>query len=301
MRCSGTFHSTHGDAAVPVVKNMKTINITAVRNTIFVTLFALVLVKGTGAQELDDIITDRPDQTESAVTVSKGMVQIEIGGTYENDRIPSPELMIPGVSTKNISVPSILVRWGILNNVELRIGSEYTSTKITTDFTTITQPSNNIEHSGIAPITIGTKIKLFEEKGARPDAAFLFSLNIPFKDNDLLHSEYVGTEFRVAMGHTLSERFSLSYNLGGEWDGSSPAATGIYTLALGISLEQKLSMFVESYGFLPQGESPDHRLDGGFTFLFAKNVQADISGGIGITERSPDFFIGGGISIRLPR
>lgn len=269
-------------------------------------LFALVFIKAAGAQSLneqvlDDIVTDRPDQTESAVTLPKGTVQIEIGGTYEKERIPSPELTISGFDVNTISAPSILIRWGILKNVELRLASEYTSEKYKYDFNSLIQPRNN-DVSGLAPITIGTKIQLFTEKGSRPDAAFLFHLNIPFdkKDNPF-QPEYVGADFRVAAAHTLSDRFSLSYNLGGEWDGNSPAATGIYTLAIGISLAEKISMFVESYGFLPQGDSPDHRLDGGFTYLIAKNVQADISGGIGITEKSPDFFLGAGLSFRLPR
>ena len=72
-------------------------------------------------------------------------------------------------------------------------------------------------------------------------------------------------------------------------------------MSLGVSLIKKLSMFVESYGFLTQDETPDHRLDGGFTYLFSKNIQADLSGGIGISDKSPDFFIGAGLSVRLPR
>lgn len=315
MRCSASFHSAHGDAAVPVVKIMKTINIIAVRNLIAarnligVMFFALVLVhsisvqsisaQNTPVQELDDIITDRPDQTESAVTVPKGLIQIEIGGTYEKERIQSPKLIILPKLIKTISAPSILVRWGILKDLELRFASEYITENTRNDVTTISTLDEDA--SGIAPITLGTKIQLFTEKGSRPDAAFLFHLNIPFKKNDPFQPEYIGADFRVAIAHSLSERFSLSYNLGGEWDGSSPAATGIYTLALGISLAEKISMFVESYGFLPQGDSPDHRFDAGFTFLIAKNVQADVSGGMGISEKSPDFFIGAGLSFRLPR
>jgi hypothetical protein len=263
-------------------------------------LFTVILLGDgkTGAQELDDIITDRPDQTESAVTVPKGTVQIELGGTYESDKIDnSNSLLMPSFRIKTISAPSVLVRWGILKNVELRLAAEHISEKITP----LVIGGVDEEQSGLSPVTIGTKIQLFTEKGSRPDAAFLFHLNIPFKKNDPFQPEYIGTDFRVAVAHTLSERFSLSYNLGGEWNGNTPEATGVYTLALGAGLDQRLSAFVELYGFLPQGSEPDHRFDGGLTYLIAKNIQADVSAGIGISEISPDIFIALGISVRLPK
>ncbi len=155
--------------------------------------------------------------------------------------------------------------------------------------------------TGFSPITLGTKIKMFEENCASPEMAFLFSLGIPFDTDGPFQSKYVSSEFRIAAAHTLSNRISLSYNLGGSWDGNSPAATGIYTLSLGVGITNSLSAFAEMYGFLTQRQTPDHRFDGGLTFLFAKNIQADVSGGIGITERSPDFFIGAGVSFRLPK
>lgn len=255
-------------------------------------------------QKIEDIVTDRPDQTESPVTLPKGFIQVELGGTFEGDRmtlVPNGPNIVKR-KIESISAPSVLLRYGISNNVELRLGGEFISEKHKLEQTTILPggTSENTE-SGLAPITLGTKIKMFEEDCARPEMAFLFSLGIPFDTDGPFQSKYVSSEFRLAAAHTLSERFSLSYNLGGTWDGNLPDRTGIYTLAFGAGLTSRLSAFAEIYGFLTQGETPDHRLDGGFTYLFAKNVQADLSGGIGITEKSPDFFVGAGVSFRLPK
>ncbi len=63
----------------------------------------------------------------------------------------------------------------------------------------------------------------------------------------------------------------------------------------------KLSAFVELYGFMPQKTSPDHRFDTGLTYLVMKNIQADASFGFDISEKSPDYFVGLGISVRLPK
>lgn len=250
-------------------------------------------------KKIDDIVTDRPDQTESPSTLPKGFFQVEIGGSYEMDKTISS--FGGAINSKTISVPSILLRYGISNSVELRLGGEYISERVEQDLQTILQPTKDNTESGMAPISLGTKIKMFEEDCARPEMAFLFSLGIPFDTDGPFQSKYVSSEFRLAAAHTLSDRFSLSYNLGGIWDGNLPDRTGIYTLALGAGLTNRISVFAEVYGFLTQGETPDHRFDGGFTYLFAKNVQADLSGGIGITEKSPDFFVGAGVSLRLPK
>ena len=245
------------------------------------------------AQKLDDIVTDRPDQTESALTIPKGFIQAELGASIE--QIETIKTPLGNLYIREHSYPAILLRYGISNSVELRLAAEF----MQTHFDNIEYDEESV--SGFSPITVGTKVHMFNEKGAFPETALLFHITIPFGGNRNFQPQYVCTDFRFSMQHELSDRFALSYNLGSEWNGDDPKATGIYTLSLGVSLIKKLSMFVESYGFLTQDETPDHRLDGGFTYLFSKNIQADLSGGIGISDKSPDFFIGAGLSVRLPR
>lgn len=255
-------------------------------------IFILLMILSVNifTQKIEDIETDRPDRTESAGIVPEEFFQFEIGGSMESEKYSYPSA--PSYSIRERALPSLLVRHGILKNLELRLGIEY--------FTRSFSHNNNKTH-GLGPVSVGAKIKIMEEKEAAPETAFLFHVIFPLKNNDVFQPEYIGADFRFAMKHSLSKRFSLSYNLGGEWSGDDPRATGIYTLSLGISLVKRLSVFVESYGFLTQKETPDHRFDGGFTFLIAKNFQADVSGGIGITDISPDYFIGAGLSFRLPR
>ena len=254
------------------------------------------------AQELDDIITDRPDQSESAVTVPKGFIQIELGGTYEKDKIEHEfPLLVPAKTTESISAPSALIRYGIFNNIELRFGVEAIFQKYDDGYSSITQPHNEDWISGISPVTVGAKFRLFDEKNSRPEAAILTSLSIPVFDN-AFKTQHLGAEVRLALANTLSERLGVSYNIGAEWDGDDNSKpTGLYTLAFGLGLNNKLSIFAEIYGFIRNAAEPDHRLDGGFTYLISRNVQADVAGGIGITETAPDFFIGAGISFRLPK
>jgi hypothetical protein len=253
-------------------------------------------------QKMEDIVTDRPDQTESAGIVPKGFVQIEAGVSGERAwKIDFNSPIGSGTSELyNYEYPALLFRFGLEKGAELRFGLSYLGDVFSQQYSYESEPSFEETRRGMSSFTIGAKFKLFEEKKALPETAFLIHVSVPFSGNRIFQPEYIGTDFRFAMAHSLSRRFSLSYNLGGEWDGDSPQATGIYTLSLGISLINNLSMFVESYGFLTQKQSPDHRIDGGFTYLFLPNLQADISGGLGITDKSPDYFIGAGLSVRLP-
>ena len=57
-------------------------------------LVALVGVSDAALSQVPDLVTDRPDQTESAYTVPKGLWQLEIGAlfTHDNDGLVRGEL-----------------------------------------------------------------------------------------------------------------------------------------------------------------------------------------------------------------
>lgn len=257
------------------------------RISVIYTFIYLLLPVIISAQNIENIITDRPDQTESASVVPGGFIQIELGGVYERENLED------GSRFENHSHPSLLIRYGLLNNIELRIGAELVNEKFING-------SRSSSMVGFLPLAIGTKIYICSEKGPRPQTAFIMHLTIPKLGSREFVNEHLASDFRLTMQHSFSGRLSLSYNLGAEWDGNRPNAAGIYTLSLGSSLTEKLGAFIESYGFIIENDTPDHRIDGGLTFLISPNFQLDASGGFGITAKSPDYFLGLGISLRLP-
>jgi hypothetical protein len=250
-------------------------------------LFSFCLINPLYSQ-VEDISTDRPDQSESPYLMSRGYFQVETGIVYESDE-PEKDLTVTA-----LNAPSILVRYGLFKNIELRAGLDLLNEK-----TKIANVSSS--ESGFGPLVLGTKIKMLEEKGSTPETALLLKLSVPFKETSRFQSTYMGTEFRLAMTNNLNKKFSLSYNIGAAFGEGSPGATGIYSVSLGALLMKKLSVFAEIYGFLPQKTSPDHRFDAGLTYLIMKNVQVDASFGLGLSKKSPDYFIGGGVSFRLPK
>ncbi len=229
-------------------------------------------------QELPSIQTDRPDQTESPFTVPKKHFQIETGVSFER---------IDG-ENKLYTYPTILVKYGINENFELRLIPEY-----------VTSHTQSTKYSGITPVTVGFKVRLAEEKGILPMLSFLGHLSIPSLASKNFKATWYAPSFRLSMQHTLSQKISLGYNLGAEWNGETPEPAFIYTLTTGYSISERLSSYIECYGFLIQKSTGDHRVDGGLSYLLKKNMMLDISGGVGLNKYAPRWYVALGFSIRL--
>lgn len=230
------------------------------------------------AQDLEPLQADRPDQTETPSIVPKGMFQAETGFTFQKN----------DANSKTNTLPSTLWKYGVNENFELRLITEFTSETL-----------NKQTTSGLNPILIGCKIKLSEEKGFWPKTSFIGHILIPNAATLNFKSDYYAPEFRFVMQHTLAEKISFSYNLGAEWDGFSPEPTFIYTIASGYSFTDKLGAYIEVFGFAPQYETANHSFDGGFTYLINNNFMVDLSFGVGITDNAPQHYVAVGFSFRI--
>jgi hypothetical protein len=251
-------------------------------------------------REIPSIATDRPDQTESPFIVPVKMIQVETGYQVENDKVN-------GVKIKNYTYNTTLLKYGASKNIEFRLIAEYLGTSIIDKQKDISNKRTN----GMNSITIGSKIFICEQKGLLPKTSLITHLELPYFGSSIFKVKHLAPRFRFLMQHTISDRVAFSYNLGGEWDGSSQNATLIYTASLGIGLVTNLGMFIEAYGFVTENSNSksefngsfmnDHRLDGGLTYLLNKNLQLDVSGGIGISKISPVSFLSCGVSWRFSR
>lgn len=230
----------------------------------------------------DNIVTDRPSQSESAYLVPTGKFQLETGFLVEKDG-----------ENKNYTYNVSSFRYGVNEHFELRLITEYLGTKSVVS-------NEEVVTKGMAPLVIGTKLKVAENNGLIPEVAFVGHLVLKTGAAQY-QPDYVTSNFRFSMEYGLSDKFSLGCNLGAKWNGSTPNATGVYTFIIGYGLSDRIALFSEVYGFLTeQAGSPDHRFNGGATYRIASNMQLDISGGLGLSDVSPDNFISTGFSIRLP-
>ena len=243
------------------------------------------------AQESDlntPLITDRPDATESPSVVPTGTIQIETGAFYE-------ETEEGDVLSKNTTFNTTLLRIGLLERMELRIGW---------DFTEIKREINTIElntiDNGLSPLLFGAKVNITEEKGLLPEIGLIGHIFLPFTASSDFKPETTGVDFRFSFAHTLSESSSLSYNIGAEWGDDSPEAAYIYTLAYGYSITDRFGIYAELYGDFPEDDKANHLWDAGLTYLINNSIQLDATVGSGINN-GQKILLSGGLSIRLPK
>lgn len=229
-------------------------------------LLVVSIIAIPASAEPPDLVTDRPDQTESTETVPHGWFQAELGVGDED----LGEMLGTG-----------LLRIGLADRVELRVGLD--------------------EGADRNDYSLGAKMKLADEQGARPAIAVIVAVNEMGEDSG------VRPTFRFNFANTLTDRLSLAYNAGVAWDETS--GTGHltsrfeWTAALGISATDRTGFFVEAFGdagLSDRGRS-ETAIDGGVTYLVRPNVQLDLFAGAGVSDAAPDWFAGAGISFRLPR
>lgn len=251
-------------------------------------LFSVIVVKAQEVPEpFEELVTDRPDETEAPSVVPKGSFQIESGIAYEewDDDV---------VTEKEWTWNTTLLRYGLLENLELRLGTDVVQLREELDGTTIQR-----WETGFKPLLVGAKVAISEENGILPETGLLVHALLPFAASEQYRAEETGFDFRFAFSHTLSENSEIAYNLGAEWHNDASRPTYIYTLAYDYELSDKWGLFAEVYGDLESRESPEHFWDGGLTFLIAHNFQLDAFVGTGINNEQR-LRAGAGFSYRIP-
>ena len=255
----------------------------AIRVARFLLLAAATLAGAVGAgAQSPELVTDRPDQTESATVVPRGLLQVETGYLFARDG---------GVDS--FAVPGTLFRIGLGGRTELRLGHAGVM--------------GAQGRRGAGDSEIGTKVNLIPQAdGWRPELALLGGLSLPTGGRGF-SSGGTDPSFLVAFAHGLGPGISLGYNAGAAWD-SSPdradrAASVVYSLALGIGLTDRLGAFIEVFGDRQVTDEVAAAVsaDAGLTFLLTDILQFDVSVGRGLRGPADDLFVGTGLSVRLPR
>jgi hypothetical protein len=235
------------------------------------------------------INTDRPTQGLSPSTVKKGFFQIETGAIFVDRTDQTQEW-------EKWSIGTTKLRYGVFDDFEVWVESSYEYWK-----------SENIEDGlistseGLGPISAAFKVGIADEKGIRPKMAISGSITFRhFGDEDFspTYSYPVGV---FIASHTLSEHWSLAYNFGFSYNGENPDGFFIYTGSLSYQLASKVMSFAEAYGNFDHGDQPNHRLNGGLTYLIANNLQVDLTAGWALDEVVRRLMLNAGFAWRIPR
>ena len=213
-----------------------------------------------GIVSAQQIVTDRPDQTEASSIVPFKSFQIEAGVLFQRSG---------GIQAN--TYPSILWRYGISKTFELRLLTEYETNKMV---------NSSLQNNGISDLQIGTKIQLFKKEDVNTEIAFLSHLIIPSAKDGITNGD-LGTINKLSISHSISESVGIGYNVGYDYFGTGSGSL-TYSLALGFSLSDKWSFYVEPYGEFVNFDNHFSSFDTGFAYLVHNNLQLDISYGTGL-------------------
>ena len=256
------------------------------RVLVFITITSVTCIAFAQESVVIPMVTDRPDATESPTLVPHKSLQVETGFVYQNFENDS-------ATTDQITYNTTLLRYGLLENLELRLGLDIDKVK-----TKIKGINSSNELQGTSPLLIGAKVGIAEEKGLLPEIGLLGHLSHPFSASKDFETVYTGVDFRFSFAHTLSEKSSFSYNLGAEWGGDNPEATYIYTFSYGLSISDKVGTYAELYGGFSEKNKANHLWDAGITYLITPLIQWDATVGSGINT-DQKLLLSTGISFRL--
>ena len=241
----------------------------------------------------EPLVTDRPDFTEAASTVGRGVIQLEMGYTYGEDD--------DGVSqVKEQVYPQTLLRVGLFADwFEFRLGA----TRI--EETVRTAGVRSVA-TGPADLYLGIKLALTEQHGILPQMAVIPQMFVP-SGSDAFTADEVLPGLNWVYGWDINDRLSLAGSTQANRlvDSSGHAFTVLaQSVSAGLSLTERVGTYGEWFVLAPHSATAadaqtEHYFNGGLTFLLNDNLQLDGLAGLGLNSAAVDFFTGGGIVMRF--
>ena len=225
----------------------------------------------------DEIITDRPDVTNSSVVIPPGSLQIENGVNFsarDGDRL------IDGTNTR--------LRAGIANCLEFLVDTP-------TYFANVRSPQN----SGFSDIAPALKWQISPVPG-KVDLSAVFGVALP-----------TGSAGIAGPGAQPYLQLPWSWELRGGW-GLSGMFTEFFrpsdpiskrvtetTFVIEKKVTERASLFVEYVGDYPESGSPAQFLNSGGLYRFSPNQQLDFHVALGLNHNAPSYVVGVGYSVRF--
>ena len=239
----------------------------SMRQLIIMIMIFTALNKVINAQE---IVADRPDQTESSTTVPSNSFQMEIGfgnGNYTNESLSL--------------LPTALFRYGLSKSIEIRFVEQ---------LGVYNKKATSKTESGLSDIELGLKIQVLKKQDINTEIAFISHLIVPTGSSEFTNASY-GTINKLAISHGLNNFLVLGYNLGYNYFGTGNGDL-TYSLVIGIGLSNRMGMYVESFGEYSDFTEMTSNFDSGFTYLLKDNLQLDFSVGLGLTQEMNYYSLG---------
>lgn len=221
----------------------------------------------------ETIQTDRPDQTEGVFIVKKNSLQIESG-----------LMLIKNYRTSTTFLaPNTLFKYGIHERLEAQLAFD------------VQERRNEF---GVLPLSLGFKANLLKENKLIPEVSLIGRLQIKGLGSANYAIRKSLPMFVFAFKNTVSNRFSIEYNLGMQWnDQSSPSY--MFSISNGFDVTEKLSIYLEAFNATKKRDFANAGFDFGGMLTINKNWIIDAGFGKYLDEDEQDYFITLGLTTRL--
>ncbi|MES2705712.1 MAG: transporter [Verrucomicrobiota bacterium] len=248
------------------------------------------------AESMRELSADRPDTTESPITVDAGHFQME-ASFFDFGRSRSAESR-----TDTFTWGAVNLKAGLLPNADLQVVFDAWTEERRTGPGGLRDTT-----SGPGDPEVRLKVNFFGNDGGRTALAVMPFVRIP-AGSDVSGGEWEGGII-LPLSVDLAEKISLGLML--EMDLTHDAAGGgggygqewVHTAVLGFGLTEKLGLYLEYAGTAGSGWETDFDYQaacgGGFTWAASENVQWDIGGRIGLNAAAEEFGLFTGITRRF--
>ena len=241
----------------------------------FALVFAVTL--GFAQDELPSVVPDRPGYTWTPDVTPHQKLIWDHGFGFES----TPE------DGSTLTLGTEVLRYGLFENMELRVG---------TDFMMYNKGEAIAPFTGISPLTIGTKIKLYEGSGILPSVGLLAEVQSPHIGSKDLLPSHLAPSMYLIFGHEVTDWLGIYYNAGEQWDGKSAMPTAFLSLALYFSFNDQLGAFVDTYNYLNSEEGNQYMLETGLFWQVSRRVQLDIESDFDVQNFGKYYAVGCGVS-----
>jgi hypothetical protein len=236
-----------------------------------------------GSEPPDAIMTDRPTFTAGSSTVPAMRLQLEAGVRFaHHDLVEGVKAAdhIGSFNANSVSAPNLLLRFGVADVAELRLGVPNVA------YESITGGGNDI---GFGSVSFGAK---FATALSDDLSAGLISFGDLGTETGHVGGGVIAT---TAVAVTQSIGLGLNVGLTTSVDNLDERHyVGLTSLSAWFGLNDALSVFVETYALIPEGDI-DLLVDTGVTYLLASDLQLDAYMGTQLPN-ADQIFAGIGVS-----
>ncbi len=247
----------------------------------------------TPESRMREMETDRPDKTESPITVDAGHYQLEMDlATCTLDRSEHERVTAWGIAPVNLKI-------GVLNNLDLQLVIETYRTETTENRDT----GLSERASGFGDVALRAKLNLWGNESGRTAFAVMPFLKLPTASHDLGNGAVEGGVilpllFRLPADCELATQLEIDHARDG--DGSGYHQEVVNAVTFSHDFTKRLAGYVELFSAISNERHSGWvaTFDCGVTYRLSPNVQLDTGVNIGLTDAADDVNPFVGLSLR---